>query len=263
MAVEGEGGVVAGAGGGALALVGAEPVAPAVMVDAGVPLALLLAPADANVLRRAVPLRALVAGVLALRAEAEVVLHVGQAVVVDVIDDEAGRGVHDDAVHADLPLALGADRVEGVRLPRGAPFVPGELGVVLRIDAGEPALRQRDPAVGVARDQPAGPQQDRREARFEKDLDGKAQLADGPALSRAGRGGRAGIHGAGAGAGPATRGRRPAGGENGPSIKGRSGTNFAKNPCPETGAPAVSACSERNKKNWRDRRFRFSIVARI
>lgn len=120
LAVEGVGGAVAGAGGGALAFVGAEPVALSIVVDAGVPLALLLAPADADVLRGAVLLRALVAGVLALGAEAQVVLHVGQAVVVDVVDDEAGRGVHDDAVHADLPLALGADGVEGVRLPRGA-----------------------------------------------------------------------------------------------------------------------------------------------
>ena len=60
LAVEGEGGVVAGAGGGALALEGAEPVALPVMVDAGVPLALLLAPADADVLRGAVPLRPMV-----------------------------------------------------------------------------------------------------------------------------------------------------------------------------------------------------------
>ena len=221
LAVEGEGGGVAGAGGGALALEGAEPVALAVMVDAGVPLALLLAPADADVLRGAVLLRALVAGVLALRAEAQVVLHVGQAVVVDVVDDEAGRGVHNDAVHADLPLALGADGVEGVRLPRRAPFVPGELGVVLRVDAREPALRQRDPPVCVARDQPAGQQQDRREVRFEKDLDGKAQLADGPAPPETGFGGRVRIRAA---PGLATRRREKIC----PSTIARNCTNGAK-----------------------------------
>ena len=178
-AVEGEGGLVSGAGGGAGGLEGADEALLAVVLDAGVIFVVALVVGDADVLAGAAFARSLVTGVLGSGAEAQVALRVVPAAVVDVIDDEVLRGVHDDAVHAELAPAVGADGVEGVRLPRGAPFVPDQGRVVLRVHPCELALRQRDPAKGVAPEKPAREQQQRGEPLFEDDLDGEPQVVDG------------------------------------------------------------------------------------
>jgi len=172
-AVEGEGGFVSGLGGGAGGFEGAYESLAAVVLDAGVVFVVALVVGDADVSGRAAFAGALVAGVLCPRAETQVALRIVPPAVVDVIDDEAGRGVHDYAVHAELAPALGADGVEGVRLPRGAPFVAGQGRVVLRVHPRELALRQRDPAERIAPDDPAPEQQQRGDPLFKEDLDGE------------------------------------------------------------------------------------------
>jgi len=165
--VEGDGGVVPGLGGGAGGLEGADETLLAVVLDAGVVLVVALVVGDADVLAGAAFARALVAGVLRAGAEAEVALRVVPAAVVDVVDDETLRGLHDHAVHAELALAVGADGVERVGLLRGAPLVPGQGRVVLRVHPP---------------DDPACEQQQRGDPLFEDDLDGEQQVADGASL---------------------------------------------------------------------------------
>jgi hypothetical protein len=152
--VEGKGGGVAGSGGVTLVVEQADGSPVAVILDARVPLSLSLGPADAAELRGAALLRTLVVRVLLRRARAQVAFDVVQAIVVDVIDHQAGGGIHNHVVYAELAFALAAHGVEAVALLGGAPFVPGELGVVLRVHEGELVLCQGDLAVRVADEQP-------------------------------------------------------------------------------------------------------------
>jgi len=99
--------------------------------------------------------------VLRVRGGAQVGLSVVEAVMVDVVGEHAGRHVDDHVVHLEVfafcVLAVG-ERVYGVPSVRalvGVPLDRSQALVVLGIDDGELALRQRDSPEGIAIAQPA------------------------------------------------------------------------------------------------------------
>ena len=143
-----DGGGVAGLGGLDLRVERAEIDAPAVVLDLGLPA--VAAARDADVLG-ALAERAGVVAVVLRGADAQVVAAVVQAVAVDVIDDHAGRGLHNHAVHGDGAAVLAGGGVGPPACARGEPVVPVEPLVVGGVHHGELALGQRDVADAVVR----------------------------------------------------------------------------------------------------------------
>lgn len=152
-AVDGAGGGVVGSGGFLLDIVRAQVSLFAVVFDVGDPFVAALVVGDAEVLAGRSSALAAVGVVLGVIAVATVALAVVQAVVILVVADQVVGRVHDQAVHVDaLPFASDANVTHGVAIVHVHLAAPAELrepDVVLRIDLGEPALGQRDLAVGA------------------------------------------------------------------------------------------------------------------
>ena len=66
--------------------------------------------------------------------------------MIDVIDDEAFGGVHDETVHIEVFSLVLGNGVRGVETAEGPPSVFGEFVVVGGVDDGELALCERDEA---------------------------------------------------------------------------------------------------------------------
>lgn len=178
-------GAVVGAGGVDLAVEAAEEDRAAMDRDRRLPAGGVATSAHALV-RRAIDAPAelgAVAGVLRAGGGAEVGLAIVPAVLVDVIDEHAGRRRQHLAVHRDglRPPVAQAGGAGGVIRPRplaDVPVVAGQTRIVVGIDDGVAAFGQRDPAEGVAvadatpqqRQRHAGPSQPQRDGH--NDLDG-------------------------------------------------------------------------------------------
>jgi hypothetical protein len=85
-----------------------------------------------------------------LCADAEVLLSVVKAIVVEVVNDKIRRRVHEPAVHFDLPSALRTDRVESIMPLRGGPFVTHKGIVIFGVNESELVLGEGDSAIGLA-----------------------------------------------------------------------------------------------------------------
>ena len=118
--------------------------------DLGGPFFLVFVPVDAFVAGGGFCGFFLVAAVLGECGQAEVGSAVVEAVVVDVVDEQVGRGVEYLAVHFDGFSFVLADGVEVAAGAFGEPFVAGEGGVVVCVDEGESAAGERDASRGAA-----------------------------------------------------------------------------------------------------------------
>lgn len=130
------GGLVVGQSGGRGVLEVAQVDADALQLDAGVVLFALLVPTDAFQPGVRVALHPAVLVVLVRAGQAQVLPAVVERVAVDVIDQLAGRGLQDDAVHVqqgELAVAIG-EETHGVAFLRHEPGVLGEAGVVGGVD---------------------------------------------------------------------------------------------------------------------------------
>jgi len=148
--------------GGELVLERAQVDSFAIDADAGAPALHVVGPIDALEFRAGGrPEFSSVPDVLRVRGGAQVGLAIVEAVMVDVVGEHAGRHVDDHVVHLEVFafffLAVGERMhgVPGVRALVGVPFDRSQPLVVLGIDDGELALRQRDSPEGVAIAQPA------------------------------------------------------------------------------------------------------------
>ena len=144
-------GLVVGSGGILLHVEGAEVLGAVVLLDVRGPFVAAGVVGDAEVAAGGGGGLAAVGVVLGGGAVAAIALAVVQAVVVDVVADEVGGRVHDQAVHVDaFGFAADLDRAHGVARVHVMLAAPAELRepeVVLRIDLGELALGQGDLAV--------------------------------------------------------------------------------------------------------------------
>jgi len=115
----------------------------------GCPFLVPFVPADAFVFRGFRPDVAEVAAVLGKGADAEVLLPVIQAVVVNVVNDQMVRGVEDFAVHFDAFAVFFASGVVIFRRTFRKPGILAQARVVFGIDNGELSAGQRYQAWGV------------------------------------------------------------------------------------------------------------------
>ncbi len=183
-----EGGAVVGAGGVDLAVEAAEEDRAAMDRDRRLPPGGVATSADALV-RRAIHAPAelgAVAGVLRAGGGAEVGLAIVPAVLVDVIDEHAGRrrqhlAVHRDALRPPVAQTRGAGGVIRPRPLADVPVVAGQARIVIRINDGVAALGQRDPAEGVAVADPTPQQRQRHAGPSQPQRNGHNDL-DGPRL---------------------------------------------------------------------------------
>lgn len=138
---------VVGFGGFDLVVEGAEVDRLALIADGRDPLTGPLEKVDALEPRGPTAVRDAVAGVLFLRADAQVATAVVETVVVDVVDHGPLGRVHDESVH-ELELVAGAaSGVEAATLVAvGEPSVPAEPLVVGSVNDGELAACQRNVA---------------------------------------------------------------------------------------------------------------------
>jgi hypothetical protein len=97
----------------------------------------------------------LIGGVFQLCADAEVLFSVVKAIVVEVVNDEIRRRIHNPAVHFDLPSALRTDSVESIVPFRGGPFVTHKGIVIFGVNESELFLCERNSAIGLAEAQKA------------------------------------------------------------------------------------------------------------
>ena len=135
-----------------------------------------------------------VPAVLGEGAQAQVPLAVIQAVMVDVVHDQMVRGAHDFAVHFE-GLAVGFSHGVAILVrPFRKPGILAQARIVLGIDDGELAPRQRDQA-GRAGAGVGGPRRVEALAPLERRTDRPAAL--GAFLLPADQGGPAGTGGEG------------------------------------------------------------------
>jgi len=137
------GGSVIGLCGGYLVVEVAEMVGFVCAAYLGGPFFRAFAPVDAFVLRGLAANAAEVAAVLGKCAEAKVVPAVIEAIVVDVVNDQMGRGGGDPAVHFDALAVLLSDSVVIIVRTLSKPGVAAQRRVIFGIDDGEAAARER------------------------------------------------------------------------------------------------------------------------
>ncbi len=152
------------------------------------------APVDAFVFRACPGGPAGVSAVLGEGAQAQVLLSVVQAVMVDVVHNQVVRGLHDLAVHLDALAAGFSGGVAILARPFREPGILAQARIVLGIDDGEFAPRQRDQARRAAAGA-GGPRGVKARARIKRRTDRPA--AFGAFFLAADQGGPAGTDGEG------------------------------------------------------------------